>query len=271
MKSTARRASGARSCCLTATCASAATTPVCFDRVSPHASRAASAVLNVQDDQQVEIRLVVGIASRCGPEGDHYRTSLARQRLDADRSRRRPGRASPSTSSTRSRQRTPDQHVGRRTSVEDGGANALGGGDRVLVLPHTYDVPTATGQRIVGVPVTCDIGVELDCPPGAVGAGGGAVLGAPVPEAAVDEHRHLGRTENHIGASAPPGCGGAVETVAKSESVQPTTQRHLGCGVASGLAFHPVPHLCAGGGGSVHQMRANVVSYSLAIRTTMLA
>lgn len=93
------------------------------------------------------------------------------------------------------------------TPVEDAqgtDAGDVGGGSSgSLVLPDVHRRPSLGGEGVVEVPVASHVGPQLGDPIGGVGDGDDAVLGAAVPEAAVDEDGHLGPGEGDVEADQP--------------------------------------------------------------------
>jgi hypothetical protein len=114
----------------------------------------------------------------------------------------------------------PRGDVGRRcstplTSPIDDRLDSIGRCRGVLVLPDPHDRPSGVRQRVVVAPVASDIPIELCLPVVAVGARSRAVLWAPVPEAAVDEHGHARTREDDVGATAKAlhGCYALSESI----------------------------------------------------------
>lgn len=114
---------------------------------------------------------------------------------------------------------------------------------RVLMLPDPQHRPTKIAQlpALPGVPL--DIRLELVLPPLAVVAGRGSVLGAPVPEAAIDEHRQSSPREAHVRSAGQR----QVRPEAQATAEQLPPQGHLRSGVPAGHAGHLRGHLRTGG------------------------
>ena len=89
-----------------------------------------------------------------------------------------------------------------------------------LVFPDPDDGPSSCGQCLVGVAVALDVGGEFGDPPFAVVRGDGGVVGARVPEAAVDVHGHPKPREDEVGATTKPRERGAVDEVAVATSME---------------------------------------------------
>src|SRR5690606_23923984 len=84
-----------------------------------------------------------------------------------------------------------------------------GGPLRILVLPDANDQPTCVGEATVGLRVALTITPDLHRPDFGVGGGFGVMLRTAVPEAAVEEHGHLGPGEDHVCGSPNRGMGRA--------------------------------------------------------------
>src|SRR5579872_7158004 len=81
----------------------------------------------------------------------------------------------------------------------------LYGADRLLngdVLPEPDDLPASLSERHVCPAIPFDVAAQLRRPVPLVRGRLPAVLGAAVPEAAVDEHRDLARGENDVWSDA---------------------------------------------------------------------
>ena len=126
-----------------------------------------------------------------------------------------------------------------RPRIADGGDHH---GDGVLdrhVLPQPHHRPARLTQRRVGGAVPLDVPGQLRRPVPLVVLWLRTVLGAGVPEAAVDEHRHLARGERDIRADP---FGGQVEAeilpVSVAHRVQRAAQRQLRPRVGPAIRFH---------------------------------
>ena len=109
-----------------------------------------------------------------------------------------------------------------------------------LVLPDPDHVPAGRGQRGVGRPVTLDVAAQLGLPVPDVARGPGAVLGAGMPEAAVDEDRDAPGRERDIGPDSL--AVGQIKPVVLPEpvplAVQGPAQRQFGLGVGAPVGPH---------------------------------
>jgi hypothetical protein len=74
----------------------------------------------------------------------------------------------------------------------------------VLVFPDVNYGPTQCFETFVRVLVALTVRLDLFSPEVGIVRRPGAVLRAPVPEAAVDEHDHTGATEHEISAATNP-------------------------------------------------------------------
>src|SRR5271166_6595067 len=68
----------------------------------------------------------------------------------------------------------------------------------IVVLPESQHGPTALPQNLVHTPVSVLVAVDLVTPPVGIGFRGRAVDGAPVPEAAVQEHNEPTTAPNDV-------------------------------------------------------------------------
>jgi len=105
------------------------------------------------------------------------------------------------------------------------------------------------GQRRVVGPVALDVAQQLRAPVPLVVARLGAVLGARVPEAAVDEDGHLARGERDVRPDPPAAVQvqPVVLAVAVAEVVQRAAQGQLGLGVRPPVGPHVGRPALAGG------------------------
>jgi hypothetical protein len=132
--------------------------------------------------------------------------------------------------------------------VSNCGFDQVGGLGGVVVFPGADDNPACGCQALVGVGVAGFVRRYLGWPVPAVGGGPGvAVLGAAVPEAAVDVHRDPGRAEDDVGAAPQAREGLAVHAVAQAPRMQMPAQGELGGGVAGALELHPAADARRGG------------------------
>jgi len=86
------------------------------------------------------------------------------------------------------------------------------------------------------------IGIQLAGPPGGVGLGGCAVVGAAVPEAAVDEYRDAGTGEDDVSFAAQASDGPPVFVEPHAVAVEGGSEGHLRLGVPWSVRLHRPPH-----------------------------
>jgi len=119
----------------------------------------------------------------------------------------------------------------------------------VLVLPEPEDQPVGLGEDPVRVLVPSDIGLELVFPLSSVHTGAGRMIGASVPEAAVDEHGDPFPRKEKVGSASTEHGEGVVDSVPKAESMNMTSDSHLTGGVSASRALHPEAHFRRAGRG----------------------
>ena len=79
------------------------------------------------------------------------------------------------------------------------------------------------------------------------------MLWAPVPEAPVHEHDHLGADEGQVGSTPATAVERTVHPVAEAASPELATQFQLRRGVAARVGAHPFGELGARGAGVCRQ------------------
>ena len=70
------------------------------------------------------------------------------------------------------------------------------------MLPDSNNRPTSAGQQSVRLGISFNVASELGLPPIAIGGWHAAVLGAAMPEAAIDENGDLAPREHNVGLAA---------------------------------------------------------------------
>ena len=75
---------------------------------------------------------------------------------------------------------------------------------RVIVGPHPQDAPPLRRQSVVGPPVSLAIGLDLLAPPLGVSLWPSPMLGASMPEAAIDEDSNAFLGKNEIRLDTHP-------------------------------------------------------------------
>lgn len=101
---------------------------------------------------------------------------------------------------------------------------------RVFVLPDSKHRPMKLTQSTIGVYVPLDVRCEFLFPPVSVCSRSGSVFGAHVPETSIDEDGDLMTWENDVGTA--PLEHRIVDSIAEAASMEPTSNCHLGGGVA---------------------------------------
>jgi len=112
---------------------------------------------------------------------------------------------------------------------------------RIVVFPEPEDLPTGGYQPCICIAVPRDVRRQLPSPPRGVHLGVGCVDRAPMPEAAVDEHRDTRRDEREVGAAA-----GArkrpIHPIAKPEAMHCGPECQLAGCVPPGGGLHASPN-----------------------------
>jgi hypothetical protein len=88
-----------------------------------------------------------------------------------------------------------------------------------FVLPDPNDVPATLGERQIGSVITIDVRIEFLLPPRPIGLGHDEMLGAAMPEAAIDENGDSSSPEQDICGRAELGLGALVYPKAQSLTV----------------------------------------------------
>jgi hypothetical protein len=101
--------------------------------------------------------------------------------------------------------------------ITPGPLNDVSDVDGVLMFPCPDDEPSGLTEAFLRPAVPRDVGVELGPPPVGVRLRGDGVIGAAVPEAAVDEDGDPGTGESNVG---PAGKGPEVDAVAETTAMQ---------------------------------------------------
>src|SRR5687767_8183828 len=92
---------------------------------------------------------------------------------------------------------------GRRLlAPPDRGFNMMSRNSGVLVLPDADHLPAGDAQRFVDGRIPGLVPGDLRAPVSGVSPGRGVVLGTAVPEAPIDEYRHLRATEDQVSGAA---------------------------------------------------------------------
>lgn len=120
-------------------------------------------------------------------------------------------------------------------SRTDGGGHSV----RILVLPEPQDGPALVFQEAIRLAVSLPIGHDLRTPVRGIGLRWSVVLGTPVPEAAIDEHRYPRPGENDVGApTSVDHRRSEIDTVSQAARVQETSHGQLRRRVPTPVAAH---------------------------------
>jgi hypothetical protein len=109
-----------------------------------------------------------------------------------------------------------------------------------LVFPQPYDRPAGLAERGVGGSIAFDILLKLRLPVPRIGRWLATVLGARMPEAAVNEHRDSPRRENDVWPNSHPviQVQPKILPVPVSHGMQRTPKRELRLGVDPPVSLH---------------------------------
>lgn len=107
------------------------------------------------------------------------------------------------------------------------------------MLPRADDGPPAAAQRARYPAISAPVGRELPLPELRVRLRRRSVKGAPMPEAAVDEHGDAQRREDDVGSDPErTHRRRAVDVESQPPTVKLAAERQLRCGVHSPVAAH---------------------------------
>ena len=110
---------------------------------------------------------------------------------------------------------------------------------RSFMLPVAQHNPPGVDQCPVRLGVALTVAHDLLLPVVGMGLGRrSAVLGAAVPEAAVDEHRDLEACEDDVGPAAQVGKGAGVDPITQPMGVQQTPHGHFRLRIARPIGLH---------------------------------
>lgn len=96
-----------------------------------------------------------------------------------------------------------------------------------LMLPDTDHFPAEASEDRVSLRVTLAIHGDLLSPPRGVGFGLDAMLGTPMPKAAINEHGDPGLRENDVDAAPRKSWDRMVDAEAQPVSVKQRTEAQL--------------------------------------------
>jgi hypothetical protein len=120
-------------------------------------------------------------------------------------------------------------------------ADPVGGGCGNLVLPDSDHGPFGGAELGVVTSIPLDVSGDLRAPVGRIGPGTGAVLRAPMPEAAIDEDGHFLAPEDNVRSAAEAVQRLRVDAIAKAPPVKLRPKRKLRSGIALSVSLHGCP------------------------------
>ncbi len=109
---------------------------------------------------------------------------------------------------------------------------------RMIVLPAPHHDPSGVDEQRVCFRVPLKGALDLSRPEVRVCPGDRVVLRAAMPEATIQEHRHLRRREHHVRGSSYLLDGSAVDEKAQPTGMDSSTERELGTRVPSAVGAH---------------------------------
>jgi hypothetical protein len=109
---------------------------------------------------------------------------------------------------------------------------------RVVMLPDAEYGPAGFTQHRVNLSVTTNVSINFGNPIIDIAAWLPIVLRAPVPEAAVDEHRDLCANEHHISRTANTGDWAPRNPITKAAPVQHRSESQLRLRVPAPISLH---------------------------------
>lgn len=120
----------------------------------------------------------------------------------------------------------------------------LHGRGGIFVFPDTDYPPTGLRQRLILLPISFGVRCKLLLPEPPVGPWQLPMLGAPMPEAAIDEYCDAFPAEDHVGTD---GWAGSLDPHVHAESQAVTMQHRANLK----LRLRVAPAICAHRGGRV--------------------
>lgn len=127
----------------------------------------------------------------------------------------------------------------QETRELQGSPHEIDGVGDLLVLPDADDCPSGFGQRRRRLLVALNSAGKLGRPVPLVCGGLSPMLGAGVPETAVDKHRNLARGEDDVGPDAPVRkVDPEVFTEPVAKPVQPGAELDLRLGIRAANRTH---------------------------------
>src|SRR5690349_8541563 len=98
---------------------------------------------------------------------------------------------------------------------------------RIIMFPYPHGQPTLLGEALIGVAVPGPVALDLGSPELFVAFWPRSVFRASVPEAAVYEHGHLDRAEDHVRLASNPGDRPTMYAVPQAATMQFAAQCDL--------------------------------------------
>jgi len=112
-----------------------------------------------------------------------------------------------------------------------------------VVLPDSYDSPAGVCQGPVSLSVSLAVARNLGRPIPIVDlVPASPVVGAPVPETAVDKNCQPGRAKDNVSLSAQAWQRCPVKAVTQADTVEGLTQYDFWRSTFASLGAHPRPH-----------------------------
>lgn len=124
-----------------------------------------------------------------------------------------------------------------------------GGLGRVLMLPYTEHTPASLGEQAISLKVAFPVTDDLLSPVIGVRLRHGVVLGAAMPEAAVEEDRDLCPGEHQVSGTADRRKRADGNSVPQAECVGGPSKSEFGPGVTSFVGLHALTYAGTGRSG----------------------
>lgn len=142
----------------------------------------------------------------------------------------------------------------------------------VFVFPYSHHKPFGLSEFLIGSSIAIDVQGQFLCPPLGICLWKRPMVWARVPEAPIHEDGDFRWPEDDICSTAHTRQDTSINTEAQTHAVKVATQFALGLSVSLTLSSHPHKRVRRRGRRwAWHQILAKRVSYSLAMRTIMLA
>lgn len=109
------------------------------------------------------------------------------------------------------------------------------------MLPDAQHRPPRFGESAICIRVAGSVLLHLLRPVGAVSDRHGVMLGAAVPETAVQENRDLGASEHQIGGATQTRHRASRHAIPQAERVYRTPQGQFGPSISTSIGLHAGP------------------------------